>query len=157
MGRETKTAGVAAGLLLAIVGVLIAWSTSQMRILQVHSKVGPQVFPYVAAAALVIVGACFIVQALRDSPHKLVADTDSTEWISLGCIVLGFLFQILFITTLGFILSSTVLFVAVALGFGSRHYVRDVVIALLLTSAAYFTFTKLLNLQLPAGIFKGLI
>lgn len=157
MERESKTAGIVAGLLLAAVGILIAWSTSQMRVPPMHAKVGPQLFPYVAAIALLVVGACFIVQAVRNSPDKLAADTDSTEWPSLGFIVAGFLFQIVFITTLGFILSSTVLFVAVAMGFGSRRYLRDVIVALLLSSVAYFTFTKLLNLQLPAGIFGGLI
>ena len=157
MERESKTAGVVAGLLLAAVGILIAWSTSQMRVPPMHAKVGPQVFPYAAAAALVIVGACFIVQALRAGPDRLIADTDSTEWPSLAFIVVGFLFQILFIKSLGFILSSTVLFVAVAMGFGSRHYLRDLIIALLLSAGAYFTFTQLLNLQLPAGIFGGLI
>ena len=157
MQGQTKTAGLVAGLLLVIVGILIAWSTSQMRVPPMHAKVGPQVFPYVAAAALVVLGVLFAVQALRDSSEKLVADTDSTEWFSLGIIIAGFLFQIVFITTLGFILSSSVLFVAVAIGFGSRHYLRDAVVALLLSAAAYFTFTKLLNLQLPAGIFGGLI
>lgn len=157
MQRETKTAGMVAGLLLVILGILITWSTSQMRVPPMHAKVGPQVFPYVAAAALVILGVVFVVQALRDSPDKLVADTASTEWFSLGIIIAGFVFQIVFITTLGFILSSTALFVAVAIGFGSRQYLRDVVVALLLSAAAYFTFTKLLNLQLPAGIFGGLI
>jgi putative tricarboxylic transport membrane protein len=157
MERETKTAGVVAGLLLAAVGILIAWSTSQMRVPPMHAKVGPQLFPYFAAAALLIVGACFVVQALRAGTDRLVADTDSTEWPSLAFIVAGFLFQILFITTLGFILSSTVLFVAVAIGFGSRRYLRDVIVALLLSAGAYFSFTRLLNLQLPAGIFGGLI
>ena len=157
MERESKMAGIVAGLLLAAVGILIAWSTSQMRVPPMHAKVGPQVFPYVAALSLLIVGACFLVQAMRGSSEKLMADTDSTEWGSLAFIVAGFLFQIFFITTLGFILSSTVLFVAVAMGFGSRHYVRDTIVALILSAAAYFTFTKLLNLQLPAGIFGGLI
>ena len=157
MQGQTKTAGLVAGLLLVIVGILVAWSTSQMRVPPMQAKVGPQVFPYVAAAALVILGLLFAVQALRDSSEKVVADTDSTEWFSLGIIIAGFLFQIVFITTLGFILSSSVLFVAVAIGFGSRHYLRDATVALLLSAAAYFTFTKLLNLQLPAGIFGGLI
>lgn len=157
MARESKTAGIVAGLMLAVIGLLIAWSTSQMRVPPMHAKVGPQIFPYVAAAALVLLGLCFVVQAVRNSPDRLVADTGSTEWASLAFIVAGFLFQIAFITTLGFILSSSVLFVAVAMGFGSRHYLRDIVVALLLSGAAYFTFTRLLNLQLPAGIFGGLI
>ncbi|MGV3551860.1 tripartite tricarboxylate transporter TctB family protein [Rhizobium sp.] len=157
MERESKTAGIVAGLLIAVTGILIGWSTSQMRVPPMHAKVGPQVFPYVAAAALLIVGLCFVVQALRHRPGKLVADTDATEWGSLAFICAGFIFQIAFITTLGFILSSTVLFVAVAMGFGSRHYLRDTVVALLLSAGAYFTFTRLLNLQLPAGIFGGLV
>ena len=157
MERESKMAGIVAGLLLAAVGILIAWSTSQMRVPPMHAKVGPQVFPYFAAVALLVVGACFIVQAMRSGSEKLVADTDRTEWGSLAFIVAGFLFQIIFIKTLGFILSSTVLFVAVAMGFGSRQYVRDTIVALILSAAAYFAFTKLLNLQLPAGFFGGLI
>lgn len=157
MERESKTAGIVAGLLLAVVGIVIAWSTSQMRVPPMHAKVGPQLFPYFAAAALLAVGICVMVQALRGSPDKLVADTETTEWSSLAFICAGFIFQIAFITTLGFILSSTVLFVAVAMGFGSRRYLRDIIVALLLSSAAYFSFTKLLNLQLPAGIFGGLI
>lgn len=157
MARESRLAGIVAGLLLGFVGILIAASTSQMRVPPMHAKVGPQIFPYVAAAALVLLGVCFVVQALRNGPARLAADTDSTEWRSLGFIIGGFVFQILFIAMLGFILSSTVLFAAVAMGFGSRRYVRDVTVALLLSGAAYFTFTRLLNLQLPAGVFGGLI
>jgi putative tricarboxylic transport membrane protein len=157
MGRESKMAGIVAGLLLAITGILVAWSTSQMRVPPMHAKVGPQVFPYFAAAALAFLGACFIVQALRDSSDKLVADTEDTGWMSLIFVVLGFVIEIALIKTLGFILASTLLFLCVAYGFGSRNYLRDVVVAVLLSCAAYFTFTKLLNLQLPAGILGGLI
>lgn len=157
MGRESKMAGIVAGLLLAITGILVALSTSQMRVPPMHAKVGPQVFPYFAAAALAFLGACFIVQALRDGPAKLVADTEDTGWVSLVFVVLGFVIEIALIKTLGFILASTLLFLCVSYGFGSRNYLRDVVVAVLLSSAAYFTFTKLLNLQLPAGIFGGLI
>ena len=150
-------AGLIAGLLLALLAALIAWSTSQMRIIPVHAKVGPQMFPYFAAVALAIVGICFIIQALRNSPGKLVADTDETNWMALGLIAFGFIFEILFIKSLGFILASTVLFMAVAMAYGSRRYFRDIAIGLIITSAAYFGFTRLLNLQLPAGVLEGLI
>ena len=150
-------AGLIAGLLLALLAALIAWSTSQMRIIPVHAKVGPQMFPYFAAVALAIVGICFIIQALRNSSGKLVADTDETNWMALGLIAFGFIFEILFIKSLGFILASTVLFMAVAMAYGSRRYIRDIAIGLIITSAAYFGFTRLLNLQLPAGVLEGLI
>ena len=150
-------AGLIAGLLLALLAALIAWSTWQMRIIPVHAKVGPQMFPYFAALALAIVGICFIIQALRNSSGKLVADTDETNWMALGLIAFGFIFEILFIKSLGFILASTVLFMAVAMAYGSRRYFRDIAIGLIITSAAYFGFTRLLNLQLPAGVLEGLI
>ena len=150
-------AGLIAGLLLALLAALIAWSTWQMRIIPVHAKVGPQMFPYFAAVALAIVGICFIIQALRNSSGKLVADTDETNWMALGLIAFGFIFEILFIKLLGFILASTVLFMAVAMAYGSRRYIRDIAIGLIITSAAYFGFTRLLNLQLPAGVLEGLI
>jgi len=53
---------------------------------------------------------------------------------------------------LGFILSSTLLFLLVAIGFGSRMYVRDVVLGLALAVVAYVTFVYGLGLSLPGGI-----
>ena len=157
MERESKVAGIVAGLLLAITGALVAWSTSQMRVPPMHAKVGPQVFPYFAAAALAFLGLCFIVQALRHGSEKLAADTEHTEWASLTLIIAGFAIEIALIKPLGFILASSLLFLCVSFGFGSRHHVRDVIVALALSTAAYLVFTKLLNLQLPAGILGGLI
>jgi len=156
MKQESRTAGIIAGLLLATLGALIALSTSQMRIAPNYAKMGPQIFPYVAAIALGFVGLCFLIQAFRSGTDKLAADTDDTDWKALGLIAVGFVFEILFIKWLGFILASSVLFVTVSLGFGSRRYVRDIIIALVMTTIAYFTFTKLLNLQLPAGLLGGL-
>jgi putative tricarboxylic transport membrane protein len=157
MNQGNKLAGISAGLLLTALAILIAWNTFQMRIPPSYARVGPEVFPYFAAAALAIVGVMVFLQALRGHPDRLVADTEETDWLALGTITLGFVFEILFIKSLGFILSSTVLFGAVSYAFGSRKYVRDIIVALLLTTGAYLVFTKLLNLQLPAGILKGLI
>lgn len=156
MKQDSRATGIIAGLALAILAALIAWSTSQMQVAAQYAKVGPQVFPYVASVALAILGACFIVQSLGSGSEKLDADTDDTDWKAIALILLGFVFEILFIKTLGFILASAILFWAVALAFGSRRYVRDVAIALIVSAMAYFVFTKLLNLQLPAGIFRGL-
>ena len=157
MKQDGKAVGISAGLILAGLAVLIAWNTFNMRISPSYARVGPQVFPYFTAAALAIAGVCVFLQALRGHPGRLAADTDQTDWKALIAISIGFLFEILFIKSLGFILSSSVLFLAIALAFGSRKYLRDIVVALLLCTGAYLVFTKLLNLQLPAGILKGLI
>ena len=153
--RDSKV-GLYAGLALAVLALIIAYSTSQMKIAPTYAKVGPQVFPYLAAFALGATGLFFIWQTLSRQHDRIIPDTDVTDWRAIGFISGGFIFEILFIEPLGFILSASVLFVAVAYAFGSRRYPRDVITALILSTIAYLVFTKLLNLQLPAGILKGI-
>jgi putative tricarboxylic transport membrane protein len=154
--RDSK-AGILIGLVLAAAALVIAYNTSQMRIPPTYAKVGPQVFPYLAALALAGTGFFFIYQTLSGQRDRIIADTDVTDWRAILFISGGFLFEIVFIKRLGFVLCAAVLFIAVAYAFGSRRYLRDIVTALLLSTAAYLVFTKLLNLQLPPGILKGLM
>ncbi len=154
--RDSKV-GVYAGLVLVILAGVMTYSTSQMKIAPTYAKVGPQVFPYLAAFALAATGIFFIYQTLSRQHDRIIPDTDETDWRAIGYISAGFLFEILFIKLLGFVLSASFLFVAVAYAFGSRRYVRDIITALALSTVAYLVFTKLLNLQLPAGILKGLM
>ena len=156
-GHGESKAGLWIGLALVAAGIVIAWSTSQMRIAPIYAKVGPQIFPYLTALALAGTGGFFIYQTISAGRERIVPDTDETDWRAVIAVGLGFLFEILFIDLLGFVLSASVLFVAVAHGFGSRRYLRDVITALVLSTLAYLVFTKLLNLQLPAGILKGLL
>jgi putative tricarboxylic transport membrane protein len=154
--RNSK-AGLWIGLVLMVVAAVIAWNTSQMRIAPTYAKVGPQIFPYLAALALAATGGFFIFQTLGSGRERIIPDTDDTDWRALISISLGFLFEIIFINLLGFVLSASALFVAVAYGFGSRRYVRDIATALILSTLAFLVFTRLLNLQLPSGILKGIL
>jgi putative tricarboxylic transport membrane protein len=61
----------------------------------------------------------------------------------------------LLMPSFGFILSSTILFVLVATGFGSRRHLRDGLVGLALSAVAYLTFVYGLGLRLPAGLFTG--
>jgi putative tricarboxylic transport membrane protein len=53
---------------------------------------------------------------------------------------------------LGFALASTGFFVAAARILGSGHWLRDVLVAVALAFGAYLAFTRLLDIQLPAGV-----
>lgn len=153
--NEGRRAGVIAGAALVGLGVLMAVSTSGMQVPPTYAKVGPQVFPYIAAAILVAAGLWFGWRALVGGEDRLRPDVERADWLAVGMISAGFVFEILFIEMLGFILSSAALFFAVAWGFGSRRPLFNALWALALSAAAYFVFTRLLNLQLPAGIHKG--
>ena len=101
-----------------------------MQVPPTYAKVGPQVFPYLATAALAGAGSYFIAEALWRRPTALSADAEDTDWRALIAISIGFFAQILLIERVGFILSSACLFLAVAFGFGSRRTARDGAIGL---------------------------
>lgn len=148
--------GIAAGLAMLAISVLIAVSTAGMDIAPSYARVSPQVFPYGAAVLLALTGGFFIWQALTSHADRLVADAGDTDWKAVGLISFGFFFEILTLETLGFVLSSSILFFAVAFAFGSRRFLRDGIAAVTLSVSAYLVFTKLLNLQLPAGLHAGI-
>ena len=154
--NRKRLAGLVAGAALIGLGVLVGVSTAGMQVPPTYAKVGPQVFPYIAAALLVAAGAWFAWQAWSGGSERLHADAARADWTAVTAIAAGFVLQILFIEPLGFVVSSTLLFGAVAWGFGSRRAAPVLAWGFGLSLTAYLVFTRLLNLQLPAGIHKGL-
>ena len=57
----------------------------------------------------------------------------------------------------GYIIAATVCFWGVAFGFGSRKYLKDFGVSVIFAVVIYFAFTKGLNINLPSGIFEGVI
>ena len=156
LGENRSGAGLVVGLGFLVLSAVVAYDTAVMRVPPTYAKVGPQVFPYLTALALAVLGAFFIFQARARKKEALHPDTTATDWAALAAISAGLLLQALVIEYLGFILSAALLFVLVAWGFGSRKIARDGAIAIILTVLVYVGFTRFLNLQLPPGIFKGL-
>ena len=58
---------------------------------------------------------------------------------------------------LGFVISGVFLFLCVAFAFGSRRFLRDGVVAVILVLVSYLGFTHGLGLQLPPGLLAGLL
>jgi putative tricarboxylic transport membrane protein len=57
----------------------------------------------------------------------------------------------------GFVPTAAILFFSVAFGFGSRRYLRDILIGVALSLVAYVGFVHALGLRLPAGILEGVL
>ena len=70
-------------------------------------------------------------------------------------ISIGIVLHMVLIGWAGFIIASTLMFVLIARGFGSKRAVRDLAVGLALVIAAYFLFTRALGLRLPPGPFGG--
>ncbi len=149
--------GLLVGAVLFALGAGIMASTATMAVAPAYARVGPQVFPYAAGIAVALMGAYFMFGAWMRTDDRIVADTDETDWRAIGLIAGSFVFVVLSLKPVGFIITATVLFFAVAFAFGSRRYVRDGSIAIAMALSAFLVFTRLLNLQLPAGVLKGLL
>lgn len=147
-------AGLLIGLGLLLLAGVIGLDAAGMDVPRIHAKVGPRVFPVIVSCGLAISGLLTILTARRgDFP---VAEGD-TDWRAVAIMGAGLVLHLNVLKPLGFIPAGVILFMSVTLAFGSRNYGRDCLVGVVLASLAYFGFTKLLGLQLPPGLLKGLI
>ena len=148
-------AGYAVGLGLLVLAGIIWFDTARMQVPPNYSAYGPQIFPYLSIVALVGVAVFLLWQTWAGRPDAVKPESDESDWTGVIAISAGLLSQAVLIEHLGFIISAAILFFLVAWGFRSRKYLRDAIVAIVLSLVTYLVFTRLLDLQLPPGIFKG--
>lgn len=139
---------------LALAGI-VAWQTMAIPENAVYAKVGPKVFPWISAALLAIMGAILTLEGLRGGwDHEEVSDVD---WRSLGWLGAGLLVNVVLISSAGFIIAGTILFVCTARAFGSDKPLRDALIGFVLGVVAYVGFDRVLGYKIGAGLVEGLL
>ena len=122
-----------------------------------HVKVGPAIFPAAVAALMLVLGAGLLAAALRGGWIPEAERDEPVSYMQLGWVVLGLAANVALIGTLGFTIASTVLFVCVARGFGSRRPWRDAAIAVVFAAIAYLCFDVALGIRIGAGPLGGVI
>lgn len=152
--NRLSVAGLLIGLGLIAAAAVIGADAMGMRVPPVHAKVGPRVFPYLVSSGLAVAGAAIAWQAWNRSFPQ---EEGRTDWGAVAVIAAGLLLHMNLLKPLGFVPAAAILFVSVAFAFGSRRYLRDIAVAILLAALAYLAFTRLLGLQLPAGLLAGVL
>jgi putative tricarboxylic transport membrane protein len=160
MVRRLQLSGellLAAGI--AAFGLFLAVETSAIEVSPGYARIGPRVFPWVVSAALMVLGLWLARDAWtgRWVSEESMEGAPEFHWQAFVLIGLGLLLDILLIGHAGFIIASAVLFVCVARGFGSRRILHDTAIGLVLSLVVYVGFTRGLGLDLPAGVFDGIL
>ena len=124
-----------------------------------YAQIGPHVFPAIITAGLLLCGLALLAQALAGGfRNREREDTDPFDARAFGWLTAGLIAHLALIGTIGFVAASSLLFVAVARGFGSRRLLRDAIIALVLATLLYVLFTQVLGLALGptfASLFGG--
>ena len=141
------------------IGIGVLWYTSRLPIPTAYAKIGPRVFPYVVGAILTIMGGLLLRSALARRWECEASDPDEPlpDLVPLAWVGGGLIMNMLLIQTIGFILSSTVMYVMVARGFGAKRLWFAAIVGFLLALVAYFGFAQLLGLRMGDGLIEDLI
>jgi putative tricarboxylic transport membrane protein len=144
-------AEIALSLGVVAMGIGVAAVTATLPSEGGYAGIGPNFIPAVVAAGIILLGVWLSIEAFAGGWRKREEPAERFEprpflWISAGLFA-----HMALIGWAGFVIAGTVLFACVARGFGSRRFVRDTAIALILTVVIYLFFVKLLNVNLPAG------
>lgn len=94
-----------------------------------------------------------IVQQWRQGAEAAGSQTGSRRALLLVLVAAGV--DLLLLEAAGFVLASTAMFWIAARAFDASHPVRDAVLGLTLSIAAYLLFVRALQLSLPPGPFGG--
>jgi putative tricarboxylic transport membrane protein len=150
-------------LFLAVIGLVVIISAvllPESRV--VRGPVGPAAVPLVVGSLLVVVSVFLAVDVLRGGRGEPEGGEDvelggGTDWRTVGLLAVAFLANALLIEPLGWPLSGAILFWGSAFALGSRHHVRDAVIALVLGIGSWYLFVLGLGTSLPVGILQGIL
>jgi putative tricarboxylic transport membrane protein len=124
--------------------------------------VGPRLFPIAIGAILIVLAIVLAVAIPRGSVGEADAGEDVDpntpgDWRTVGLLVGLFVAVIVLVNPLGWAITGTLLFAGAATILGSRHYVRNIVIGVVLAVASFYAFYSGLGIPLPAGILDGIL
>jgi putative tricarboxylic transport membrane protein len=127
-----------------------------------RGPVGPRTVPLVVGGLLVVVAAFLAVDVLRGGRGEPeggedIDPTGGSDWRTIAMLAAAFVANALLIEPLGWPVSGAILFWGSAFALGSRHPVRDLVIAVVLSVGTWYLFVLGLGIALPVGVLEGIL
>lgn len=123
---------------------------------------GPKPVPVFIGGALVALAGLLALLVARGDLGEAEAgeDVDLHSRADLKMVLLlaaVFSVNIALIDTLGWVISGSLLFYGLCIVLGSRHFVRDLAISIVLGLVTFYGFAIGLGVPLPAGILQGIL
>ena len=163
---EERTRGrseLGVSVLLLVLGALVLWDASRINTGVAQAGViGPRAVPYLVGGLLVVCAIGLAVDVLRGGRGEAEGGEDvdlshPSDWRTVLLLVGAFLANVALIDVVGWWFSGAVLFWGSAYALGSRRYVRDAVLAFVLSFGTYYVFAVGLGIFLPAGLLQGIL
>jgi putative tricarboxylic transport membrane protein len=159
--RGRSELGVA--LLLLAVGVVVLVDAARLPTdLAQRGPVGPKAVPVVVGVLLLLVALLLTRDVLRGGHGEAEGGEDvdlseASDWRTVLLLAGAFLLNVALVERAGWVISGAVLFFGSAYALGSRHLVRDPLIAVALSVGSYYLFAVGLGIGLPAGVLEGIL
>jgi putative tricarboxylic transport membrane protein len=159
--RDTAQYGVCG--FLAVVGVLVIADAARLRhIANSNDPIGPKPVPIVLGVLLLVVAVLYAVDVARGGTGAAeegedVDVTSPVDWRTVLLLVGAFVLNLALIEPLGWVISGAILFWGSAYALGSRHHVRNLIIAAALSLTTFYAFAIGLGVNLPAGVLQGIL
>jgi putative tricarboxylic transport membrane protein len=146
---------------LFILGAIIFWETYRIVPPELNLTVSPKVFPYAVSILLMALTLALVIQILRGEiatpegaePGEKIEKTDYKTFTLVLASILSFM---LLIERAGFVIAASLTFFGITVAFDNKRHLRSAIGGTIFITIVYFSFTRFLNVQLPAGIFEGL-
>jgi putative tricarboxylic transport membrane protein len=127
-----------------------------------RGPVGPKTAPVFVGSLLLVCAVVLAIDVVRGRSAEPEGGEDvdphsRPEWRPVGLLIAAFVANIFLINRVGFPISGAILFWGSAFALGSRHWIRDPFIAVVLSIGAYVLFNHLLGVSLPGGLLGGVI
>ncbi|WP_067539401.1 tripartite tricarboxylate transporter TctB family protein [Nocardia crassostreae] len=125
-----------------------------------RGPVGPKAVPVLVGLLLLVVAVALAIDVVRGGSGEAEAGEDidldtPLEWRTVLLLIGVFVANIMLIDLVGFPISGLLLFWGAAYALGSRHFVRDPLVAVTLSLVTYVVFVDLLGVALPGGPLEG--
>ena len=124
--------------------------------------VGPRFFPITIGVGLLVMAIVLAVAIPRGYTGEADAGEDidpdmPSDWRTVGLLVGLFVGLIVLVVPLGWVIASALFFAGCATVLGSKHYLRNLAIGVVLALASFYAFYSGLGIPLPAGILDGIL
>jgi putative tricarboxylic transport membrane protein len=116
---------------------------------------GPGFLPRWIAAGLIATGSVLVLKALRPKDAEPTAWPGAAGWLRVILVLAALGLAFVALTTLGFLVTTTLFVGVVIFGLGVRSKVMLATVPLLAAIVLYVVFAVCLSVPLPKGVLEG--
>jgi putative tricarboxylic transport membrane protein len=153
------------GVVVLLLGLGIWAITDAMGLADIAANRGPvgsKTVPIVVGLLLIVTGILIAVDIARGGHGEQEGGEDvdlshGIDWRTIGLLTASFAANALLIDRVGWPISGAILFFGTTYALGSRHYVRNAIISVVLSIGTWYLFYAVLDLKLPAGLLTGIL